>query len=404
MPFNALNINPKIVSRLAELQITQPTDIQKLVIPPLVEGQSVVATSQTGSGKTLAYIIPIVEQLLKREQKAGVKALILAPSRELAKQIGTVCSQICSHTQLTHTTIYGGVDYEPQRQALENTPDIIIATPGRFIDLLGKNWISCHNLPLFVLDEVDQMLDLGFRDDILSLSKLRAKDGQTLCFSATIPQKVKEIIGIIMPKEYANLSLKGESVAVERITQLGYYVTMDMMDNLLIHLIHKEQPKHAIVFTRSRSMADRLTKVLTENGFPTEAMHSNRTQAVREYILKRFKDGETQIIVATDLIARGIDVDIVDYVFNFGVPQDAEQYVHRIGRTGRAGRTGTAISLCTPTERGFIDAINKFTQQPIPMHTNHPYHTLELDAALTPKQKSPSKKKKGKYRPKRWGK
>ncbi len=394
MGFTSLGIDIRLINKLDQMNIKSPTSIQSLVIGEIILKKSIVATAQTGSGKTLAYLLPLVQNLQNSTQENSIGALVLAPTRELAQQISAVCNMLCEGSTLKCATIYGGVEYEPQKKELLQCPDIVISTPGRLIDLINQGALVHSQVEHFVVDEIDQMLSLGFRDAIIELSKLRSQDAQTLCFSATLPPHVTEILESIMPCGYKHLSLDGESLAVEKIEMQGYYVSMAMMDHLLLHLIQRNSPGHAIIFTRSRKMADRVAKLLVDHGIKAEAMHSEKSQAAREYILSRFKDRETQILVATDIIARGIDVDDVDQVYNFGLPLEAEQYIHRIGRTARAGRSGLAITLCTPEEKSLLGATCKLMKRKIPMIVDHPYYSQDVGLALAQDGKSkPTKKK-----------
>ncbi len=370
MSFERLGVSPNIVERLHGVGIAEPTPIQGCVIPRALNTESILARSQTGSGKTLAYLIPIIQQL-----NGGRRALVLAPTRELVQQIANVCAQLCS---LRCVAIYGGVEYDAQREALSGGADIIVSTVGRLLDLLGQGVADISGVDMFVLDEVDQMVDLGFRDDILLLAECRSEGAQTLCFSATIPSEVERVVADIMPDGFSRVELPEESLAVERIEQLGYYVSRDMMDHLLIHLLSIHRSQKAIIFTRSRKMADRISLLLRDRGFHAEAMHSDRSQTAREYILGRFRAGETTLIVATDVIARGIDLDDVEVVYNYGMPLEAEQYIHRIGRTARAGRSGRAITLCEPSEKPIVDRVCKLMRRHITISVNHPYATPDL--------------------------
>ena len=374
--FAQLGIENRGLEILSNHKIENPTPIQELVIPRVLKRESLLATSQTGSGKTLAFLLPLFQNLNVDDQ-SGTKSLILVPTRELAIQISSVAQLMAEAFSVSFTTIYGGVEYQPQIDALKNNPQLIIATPGRLIDLMEKGAVSLQDLSYFILDEADHMLDLGFRDAILDLAKFRAEDACTLCFSATLPEKVEQTIQQIAPN-IQRLGVQSAAIAVDQIEQTGYFVEFSMMDALLLHLLKKEQCEHAILFTRSRKMADRLAKLLCENKISAEAMHADRSQVAREYILARFKSGETQLIVATDVIARGIDIDNVGHVFNYGFPQDAEQYVHRIGRTGRAGRCGKAITLSPPEEHNLHRDICTFMRKNIPMNTDHPYKTIKL--------------------------
>ncbi len=374
MSFDSLGVDPFIVAQLQKLGKVSPTPIQNLVIPSALAQKSILARSQTGSGKTLAYLVPIVQTL-----SIGQRALILSPTRELVQQIGGVCHAVCDKRCVM---IYGGVEYDTQREELSQGYDIMVSTVGRLMDLIGQGIIDISGVEIFVLDEVDQMLDLGFRDDILHLAKFRSREAQTLCYSATLPDMVEGIVAQIMPEDYLRVDNEGESLAVDRIEQEGYYVSLEMMDHLLLHLLRSHPLKRGIIFTRSRKMADRLSLLLRENEIYAEAMHSDRSQAAREHILTRFRLGETTLIVATDVIARGIDVDGVDVVYNYGMPLEAEQYVHRIGRTARAGRSGRAVTLCVPTEKPLVDRVCKLMRRHISMSVRHPYATPDIQRVL----------------------
>ncbi len=376
MSFIELGIKSGLNEALQHQSITDPTSVQKSVIPKVLSGDSLVARSQTGSGKTLAYLLPLIQ---KMECDESGQLLILLPTRELAQQVGRVCS---IYSTVSMAVIYGGVDYEPQREAFSCDPRIIAATPGRLQDLIDQGVAKLNNVRYFVLDEVDQMVEMGFRDPIMELAKLRVDGCQTLCFSATLPDGVKGILNEIV--EGINIvECNGQPLAAQRISQHGYFVEQTMMDQLLLHLLRTKKAEKSIVFCRSKGMADRLTKILKGSNYAAEAIHSDRSQAAREYILGRFCSGETSILVATDLIARGIDVDGVTHIFNFGLPQNPEQYIHRIGRTGRAGACGEAISLMCPDEKRLLDATCALMCQPVAISTQHPYMTTAVTTMLS---------------------
>ncbi len=372
--FDSLGLNADIVSALERAQITTPTPVQRLVIPRVLSGESIVVRSQTGSGKSLAYLLPLLQIL--QSGGDGFRGLILLPTRELAQQVGRVVCSIDSDVSMA--IVYGGVDYDAQREVLCESPQIVVATPGRLRDFISQG-VDVGGVTHFVLDEVDQMVDMGFRDAIVELSRLRAEGAQTLCFSATLCDEVRGVVG-----DVEEIVVEGEPLAAQRIAQSGYFVEQPMMSQLLIHLIRAKSPERAIVFCRSRKMADALSRQLNEAGVVAEAIHSDRSQAAREHILRRFSEGQTALLVATDLMARGIDVDGVTHVFNFGLPLSSEQYVHRIGRTGRAGASGEAISLMCPDEKSLLDATCKMMRQPIPISQTHPFMTPAVSEALNP--------------------
>ncbi len=376
MDFKDLGVENRLVESLRFNNIVEPTDIQRLVIPCILRGENIVARSQTGSGKTLAYLLPLIQRLSVSDDE---KLLILAPTRELVQQIGRVCS---NHTTLSIAVIYGGVEYDSQYEALADNPQIVIATPGRLQDIIDRGVVEISRFQYFLLDEVDQMVDMGFREPIVELARLRDESSQSMFFSATLPVGVMDILKGLA-QGVAVVDCDGQPLAAQKIIQSGYYVEQSMMDQLLLHLIRSKSPKKTIVFCRSKKMADRLTQILKESNFLAEAIHSDRSQAAREHILRRFTEGETSILVATDLMARGIDVDGVTHIFNYGLPQSPEQYIHRVGRTGRAGAQGEAISLICPDEKRLLDATCALMRQPIPISTNHPYMTTAVTTMLS---------------------
>ncbi len=366
MRFDQLKIKDELVKNLENEGILEATQIQQDVIPKILERQNIAASSQTGSGKTIGFLLPLV-QLLDQSKKE--QALILCPTRELAQQVGKVFEKL---TNKSACVIYGGVEYKEQIEAINSDSSIIIGTAGRVLDLVQQGVLVFKNLNYFVLDEVDQMLGLGFYDSIITLSKLRSAEAQTICLSATLTKNAIELLDNIT----SNIIIVNKETklrANEDIEQYGYIVEMPMMDHLLIHIIRSNKIGQGIIFTRSKKMADIVAKKLLENGLKSEAIHSDKSQAAREYILDRFKNNETSYLVATDVIARGIDIDNIEYVINYGLPLEAEQYIHRIGRTGRAGNKGVAISLSPLEEKPLLDKICILMKKNIPMQVEHPY-------------------------------
>ncbi|MFI3319544.1 MAG: DEAD/DEAH box helicase [Rikenellaceae bacterium] len=390
--FNNLPIAEPLQEVLTQMGITSPTPIQALAIPMIAKGGGVVVRSQTGGGKTLAYLLPIISRMSR-----GERALVLAPTRELAQQIGALTQRCCEAMGLRSVTIVGGVEYEPQRVALGAEPEVVVATVGRLVDLVVQGVARLDGVDFFVLDEVDQMLDLGFRESLVRLASFRVEGAQSVAISATMPEGVVDALGELI-SNYQLVEVEGERAAVERIEQRGYYVEFAMMDALLIHLLGVESPERSILFTRSRKMADRLSKLLCERGFASEAMHSERSQTAREHILERFRGGETKVLVATDIVARGIDVEGVDYIFNYGLPLDVEQYIHRIGRTARGGESGVAITLSPPDDCELVSETCRFMRQNIPMSTIHPYATPAVVKSLTAPKKGAKKSPKNRAR------
>lgn len=378
--FSSLGLDARLVEGLTHQNITKPTQIQQLAIPRILRGESLAVRSQTGSGKSLAYLLPLV-QLLSSDGGVGARLLILVPTRELAQQVGRVCRSLSGDVGVA--VIYGGVDYELQREALSSEPEIIVATPGRLEDLIGQGAVDLlGKVSYFVLDEVDQMVDMGFREPISNLVKLRGEGAQSLCFSATLPEGVAEVVSEVVG-EVDLIEDRSQPLAAQRIDQSCYFVEQSMMDHLLLHLLRTKLPTRSIIFSRSRKMADRISKMLRENDFAAEAIHSDRSQAAREYILGRFCSGETTILVATDLMARGIDVEGVTHIFNFGLPLSPDQYVHRIGRTGRAGASGEAITLLCVDEKKLLDSTCATMRQRVIVESSHPYMTPAVTRALS---------------------
>ncbi len=369
---------------LARLGFAEFTPIQKRAIPAILEGRSVVLRSETGSGKTLAYVAPLLEMMGR--EGGDAKLLVLLPTRELAQQVGRVFDSLESGEDIA--VIYGGVEYEPQREVLARDPRVIVATPGRLQDLIAQECVDLKCLKYFVLDEVDQMVDLGFREAITELAAYRAEGAQTICVTATLNDLIRDVVGDVELIEDG-----GAPLAAQRIVQSAYFVEQSMMEHLLLHLLRTKAPQKSILFCRSRKMADRLAERLREVEISAEAIHSERSQAAREHIMRRFVSGETQILVATDLIARGIDVDGVTHIFNFGLPQTPEQYIHRIGRTGRAGAEGEAVTLLCADENEALKRICATMRQSVTTHLNHPYMTPAVTASLSATPKVKSKRK-----------
>ncbi len=367
--FESLGIGVELCDMLRRQGIVVPTGVQELAIPRVLRGEDLVARSQTGSGKSLAYVLPIV-------QGEGL-ALILVPTRELVRQIGGVFEGLGCDVAM----IYGGVEYESQREVLASSTRVIVATPGRLMDLMEQGATDLEGLRYFVLDEVDEMVGMGFRGSIVALAGRRSELTQTLCFTATLGDNVcatiDDVVGSVEVVED-----KSRPLAAQKIVQRAYYVENSMMDQLLLHLLRQKMPSRSILFCRSRKMADRLTVVLKESGFAAEAIHSDRSQAAREHIMRRFAEGETQLLVATDLVARGIDIEGVSHVFNFGLPLTPDQYVHRIGRTGRAGAEGEAITLLCPDEQKKLSQTCATMRQNIVVEATYPYLTPAVTRAL----------------------
>lgn len=364
MTFKELNISESVLRALADKKYETPTPIQQQAIPVAVSGRDMLGIAQTGTGKTAAFAIPIIEHLLpickEDRRNRPIKALILTPTRELAIQIEEAFADYGKYTGLRHTVIFGGVSQKPQTDKLGRGTDILIATPGRLLDLINQGIVKLDNINHFVLDEADRMLDMGFIHDIKRLIPLLPKKRQTLLFSATMPQ---EIVGI--SKNILNNPVKVEvarvSSVVDTIEQNVYFVEKPEKINLLIKLLGDESDKSVLVFSRTKHGADKIARVLLKKKFGCEAIHGNKSQNARQRALGNFKSGKTRIIVATDIAARGIDINGLGMVINYDLPDVAETYVHRIGRTGRAGHSGVALTLCSNEEKDMVRSIQKLT-------------------------------------------
>ena len=373
MLFEQLNLIAPILKALNEEGYAQPTPIQQQAIPIVLEGRDLLGCAQTGTGKTAAFSLPIL-QLLQGRPRVGkhIRALILTPTRELAIQIDESIAAYGRHTDLRHAVIFGGVSQKAQTDALARGVDILVATPGRLLDLMGQGLLSLVNIEIFVLDEADRMLDMGFIHDVRKvIAKLPARR-QSLFFSATMPPEITQLAETILtnPRQVA---VTPPSSTVEAIQQALYYVEKSDKRALLIHLLQEHDIPSALVFTRTKHGADRVAKDLNRSGVKAEAIHGNKSQNARQRALTNFKSRQTRVLVATDIAARGIDVENLTHVINYDIPNIPETYVHRIGRTGRAGADGIAYSFCDMEERAYIKDIHKVTATTIPVVAEHPY-------------------------------
>ncbi|MGY6562562.1 MAG: DEAD/DEAH box helicase [Luteibaculaceae bacterium] len=371
MQFSDLNINSSILKSLANQGYTTPTPIQQQAIPHILAGHDILGVAQTGTGKTAAFSIPIIQKLSEQPQQNNgtrnqIKALILTPTRELAIQIEENIKAYSSETQLRHTVIYGGVKAPKQIARLKAGVDILIATPGRLLDLLGQGYVNIKNLQFFVLDEADRMLDMGFIGDIRKVLKIIPEQRQTLFFSATMPSEIVKLSADML-KNPKRVSVTPPSSTVDIIAQQVYFVDKGNKNSLLLEILQNPDIETALVFTRTKYGADKLTKFLNKHEIKTEAIHGDKAQNARQRALENFKNLRTRILVATDIAARGIDVDNLAFVFNYEIPNMAETYVHRIGRTGRAGAKGTAISFCDGEEIPHLVSIEKLINKKIPV-------------------------------------
>ena len=376
MLFEQLNLIEPILKALKTEGYTTPTPIQEQAIPIVLAGRDLLGCAQTGTGKTAAFAIPML-QLMHQAKVAGnsvkgIKALILTPTRELAIQIDESFAAYGKHIDLKHLVIFGGVSQGPQTNALRNGVDILIATPGRLLDLIEQRYINLSQIQLFVLDEADRMLDMGFIHDVKRIiTKIPAKR-QTLFFSATMPVEIAKLSNSILHNP-AKVEVTPVSSTAETIQQSMFFVEKENKKHLLIHLLKDKAIQSALVFTRTKHGADKVVKELSRAGIGAEAIHGNKSQNARQRALGNFKSGQTRVLVATDIAARGIDVDNLSHVINFELPNVPETYVHRIGRTGRAGASGIAFSFCDMEEKEFLRDIQKLISTSVPIVTDHPY-------------------------------
>lgn len=363
MTFTELSISEPILKALLTKGYQTPTPIQEKAIPVALDGKDLLGIAQTGTGKTAAFAIPIIQMLNEsrvKKVRREIKALILTPTRELAIQIDECFEDYSQYTNLRHAVVFGGVNQRPQVEQLRRSVDILTATPGRLLDLIAQKHISLNGISHFVLDEADRMLDMGFIHDIKRLLPLLPKQKQTLFFSATMPAAIAKLSRSILSKP-VRVEVTPASSAVDTVDQHLYFVEKSLKSNLLFTVLQKAQSKSVLVFSRTKHGADRIARVLNKKGIGCEAIHGNKSQNARQRALTNFKSGKTRVIIATDIAARGIDIADLEMVINYDLPDVAETYVHRIGRTGRAGKSGTALSFCAPNERMMVKDIQKLT-------------------------------------------
>ncbi|MFY7908330.1 MAG: DEAD/DEAH box helicase [Emticicia sp.] len=377
MSFESLNLIEPIKLALAAEGYTTPTPIQQQAIPIVLEGKDLLGVAQTGTGKTAAFSIPIIQKLyqnrdINRKGRRKIKALIVTPTRELAIQIGESIAAYGANTDLRHTVIFGGVKQGRQTDELHNGVDILVATPGRLLDLITQGFITLNAIEIFVLDEADRMLDMGFVHDVKRLITLLPKQRQSLFFSATMPDEIVKLASTILHNP-SSVSVTPVSSTADTINQFLYYVDKKDKNALLLEILKDTKIETALVFTRTKHGADKVVKVLLAKGIKAEAIHGNKAQNARQRALTNFKSKETRVLVATDIAARGIDVDDLAYVINFEIPNIPETYVHRIGRTGRAGANGTALSFCEDEELTYLKDIQRLIGKKIPVIHEHPY-------------------------------
>lgn len=361
-PFEALGLREELVRAVEELGFEQPTEIQRGAIPSLLDGRDVLGQAQTGTGKTAAFALPMLQRLDLMGD--GVRGIVLTPTRELALQVAEAVEQYGKYRGARIAPIYGGSAYSRQIKKLREGAQIVVGTPGRVLDLLNRGVLNLSHVETVVLDEADRMLDLGFAEDVETILNQTPAERQTALFSATFPTEVLRLARSYM-REPATVRIERKTLTVEQTEQRYYMVRQDDKEAVLMRLLEVEDVKSALIFTRTKLGAAALAETLIGRGYPVEAIHGDLAQDVRETIMRRFRQGWVTTLVATDVMARGLDIESVSHVFNFDIPFDPEDYVHRIGRTGRAGREGVAITLVTPREHRLLKTIERYTRQPI---------------------------------------
>lgn len=393
MKFSDLGLSEPILRAVAADGYETPTPIQAQAIPKVLTGGDLLGCAQTGTGKTAAFALPIIHRLTHAGNPPTgsgrkIRVLVLSPTRELAAQIGESFASYGRNLPLKHAVIFGGVNQYSQVKALKHGIDILVATPGRLLDLLNQGHVDLTRVEILVLDEADRMLDLGFLPDVKKIVTRVPKERQTLFFSATMPGDIRQLANSIL-RNPTSVQVAPESSTAEKIAQSVYHVSKKDKPILLIHCLNDLPVTRALIFTRTKRGADRVTRELNRAGIRAVAIHGDKTQANRERALLGFKANRTPILVATDIAARGIDVDGISHVFNYDIPNVAETYVHRIGRTARAGASGSAVAFCDPEERADLKQIERLIRMSIPVQSNHPeYATRETPDATTPAEES----------------
>ncbi|WP_162416639.1 DEAD/DEAH box helicase [Cyclobacterium roseum] len=395
MTFKELNLIDPLLKALQDKNYVEPTAIQQKAIPQILAKRDILGSAQTGTGKTAAFALPIIQLLhtdhSQEKGRVAIKSLIVTPTRELAIQIHENLEFYGKYTRLRHAVIFGGVKQGSQVSALNRGVDILVATPGRLLDLINQGYIKLDQVKLFVLDEADRMLDMGFINDIKKLLKLLPTKRQSLFFSATMPANIVELSDKILTNP-VRIEVSPVSSAAETLQQKVYFTNKSTKKDLLFHILKDKNMDQVLLFSRTKHGADKITKNLKGAGIQAAAIHGNKAQNHRQKVLSQFKDGSIRVLVATDIAARGIDIDKLQYVLNYDIPEDPETYVHRIGRSGRAGETGIAISLCEPEENTDLRAIENLIRQKIEVADNNPFP--QTDKPMSAQEKKEHNKEK----------
>ena len=389
MNFSELSLTRPLLRAVEEQGYTQPSPIQAKAIPPVLEGRDLLGCAQTGTGKTAAFALPMLQLLAaRRPARSQVRALVLTPTRELALQIGESFAQLGKYTSIRHTVVFGGVGQGPQAAAMAKGVDVLIACPGRLNDLIGQGLADLSGVEIFVLDEADRMLDMGFVHDVKRVMAKLPAQRQNLMFSATMPKEIEQLADSFLNRP-VTVKVDPPSSTVDRIEQTLYPVCKADKRRLLVWLLNEGGVPGALVFSRTKHGADRIAKDLTRAGVSAAAIHGNKSQSARVAALEGFKNGSTRVLVATDIAARGIDINELSHVINFDLPEVPETYVHRIGRTARAGKSGVAISFCCPEEQEYLAGIEKLIRKKLTRVTDHPFIAAANEPAPPPAPRPP---------------
>jgi len=410
MSFKDLKLIKPLQKAIEASGYVEPTLVQQRSIPLILDRKDVIVSAQTGTGKTAAFALPILQQLFDKQDapKRGkkIKALILSPTRELAVQIQQNFKTYAQFTNLKSLVVFGGTSIEPQIDVLKKGVDILIATPGRLLDLHKQDYVNLDHTETFVLDEADLMLDMGFLDDVKKIERLCPENKQTLLFSATMPHKIEDLANTIL-KNPERIDVTPTKSVAKDVSQVLYYVPKRNKIELCLHLLRNTIKGNILIFRRTKFGVDKLEATLSKNGYAVNSIHGDKPQSERQNALNKFKNGYVKVLIATDVAARGIDINELDNVFNFDMPNVPETYVHRIGRTGRAGNTGKAYAMCSADEKSYVKKIQETLNISIPVETEHPY-PLDPKAKPIIHKKKGSKYKKGrksvasKKKKKRW--
>ncbi|MDW4497605.1 DEAD/DEAH box helicase [Sulfitobacter sp. D35] len=377
--FDMMDLPPKIVARLAEMGITEPTPIQKQAIPHALNGRDVMGLAQTGTGKTAAFGVPLVARMLEeggRPAPRSVRGLVLAPTRELASQIAQNLRGFCEHTKMRVQMVVGGQSINAQIKRLERGADLLVATPGRLLDLMDRRAVRLEDTTFLVLDEADQMLDMGFIHDLRKIAAVIPEKRQTMLFSATMPKLMAELAQSFL-RSPIRVEVSPPGKAADKVTQEVHFIAKAEKAGLLIELLDKHRDERALVFGRTKHGSEKLMKQLVNAGFAATSIHGNKSQGQRDRAIEGFKSGDIRVLVATDVAARGLDIPDVKHVYNYDLPNVPDNYVHRIGRTARAGKDGAAVAFCAPDEMGELKAIQKVMGITIPVASGRPWEPMD---------------------------